>query len=152
MKNHNIVLSPGSLEALQARYALRATARLTEASHDLPHHVFERLKAAREQAMERARLARQAEYATAGQTMGGASATLTVGRGGKGGRAEHWLKLASLLPILALVAGFLMIERLHVRSQIKAAAEIDAALLADDVPPSAYSDPGFVEFLKAPRD
>ena len=151
MRKHNIILSSDSLEALQARYALRVAARLTEASNDLPHHVAQQLKATREQAMERARLARQAEYA-GGQLVTGTSTTLTLGRGGKGGRAEHWLKLASLLPILALVAGFLMIERLHVKSQIKAAAEIDAALLADDVPPSAYSDPGFVEFLKAPRD
>jgi hypothetical protein len=44
------------------------------------------------------------------------------------------------------------IQRLHNDSQISAAAEIDASLLADDLPPSAYSDPGFVEFLKAPLD
>ena len=31
-----------------------------------------------------------------------------------------------------------------------AAAEVDAALLADDLPPEAYTDPGFGEFLKAP--
>ena len=30
--------------------------------------------------------------------------------------------------------------------------DIDTALLADDLPVAAYSDPGFVEFLKAPRD
>jgi hypothetical protein len=152
MSKHNIVLSPGSLEALQARYGLRVAARLTEASQDLPHEVSERLKAARELAMERVRLAQQAQCTTSVQAMNGGGSTLTLGRGGKGGRLEHWLKLASLLPILALVAGFLMIERLHVRSQIRTAAEIDAALLADDVPPSAYSDPGFVEFLKTPRE
>ena len=27
-------------------------------------------------------------------------------------------------------------------------AEIDAALLTDDLPPSAYADPGFSQFLK----
>jgi hypothetical protein len=32
------------------------------------------------------------------------------------------------------------------------AAEIDSALLADDLPPKAYSDAGFVEFLKTPRE
>ena len=152
MRKHNIVLSSGSLEALQARYGLRVAARLTEASLDLPHHVSQRLKAARELATEQARLTRQAQCTTGIQAMNGGGPALALGRGGKGRRAEHWLKLASLLPILALVAGFLMIERLHVRSQIKTAAEIDAALLADDVPPAAYGDPGFVEFLKAPRE
>jgi len=28
-------------------------------------------------------------------------------------------------------------------------AGMDAALLADDLPPAAYSDPGFVQFLKS---
>jgi hypothetical protein len=28
-------------------------------------------------------------------------------------------------------------------------AEVDAALLTDDLPPSAYADPGFIQFLKA---
>ena len=31
-------------------------------------------------------------------------------------------------------------------------AEIDAALLADDLPPKAYSDAGFAEFLKTPPE
>jgi hypothetical protein len=35
--------------------------------------------------------------------------------------------------------------------QIQAAAEVDAVLLADDLPPEAYADPGFGEFLKLPQ-
>jgi hypothetical protein len=27
-------------------------------------------------------------------------------------------------------------------------AEVDAALLTDDLPPAAYADPGFIQFLK----
>ena len=57
-----------------------------------------------------------------------------------------------MLPLLALAAGLIVIQRWHSSTQISAAAEIDASLLADDVPPDAYSDPGFVEFLKTPRD
>jgi hypothetical protein len=33
-----------------------------------------------------------------------------------------------------------------------AAAEVDTALLADTLPPEAYRDPGFVEFLKTAED
>ena len=36
--------------------------------------------------------------------------------------------------------------------QIAAAAEIDADLLTDSVPPAAYNDPGFLEFLKSPQN
>jgi len=148
MKNQNTILSSSGLETLQARFALRVTAQLNEASRELPHDVTERLKAAREHALERARLARRAEAATQVQTAGGGVAALLGG----GPRSDWWLKLASVLPLVALVIGFVLIEHVHTKTQISAAAEIDAALLADDVPPAAYSDPGFVEFLKAPRD
>jgi hypothetical protein len=150
MKNQNTHLSPGGLEALQARFGLRVAARLSEGSRELPHDISERLKASRELALERARLARRAEAATSTQVSGsGPAATLTLGGGSK---SDRWLKLASALPMAALVAGFLFIAHAHTRQQIAAAAEIDAALLSDDVPPAAYSDPGFVEFLKTPRD
>ena len=149
MKNQNTILSAGGLEALEARFGLRVAARLNEASRELPHDVSERLKAAREMALERARLVRRAEAATATQTTGsGPVASLLLG----GPRGTWWLKLASVVPIVALVAGFMLISHVHTKNQISAAAEIDAALLADDVPPAAYSDPGFVEFLKTPRD
>jgi hypothetical protein len=146
MKKQNTWLSAGGLEAIQARFGLRVAARLNEASREVPHDVSERLKAARELALERARLARRLDTSNTVQGMGG---TLTLGGGP---RSEWWLKLVSALPLAALVAGFVFIERLHTKTQIDTAAEIDAALLADDVPPDAYSDPGFVEFLKTPRD
>jgi hypothetical protein len=149
MKNQNRIISSGGLDALQARFALRVAARLNEGTRELPADVTERLRFAREQALERSRLARKAEAATDAQVVGrGGSATL--GFGGPG--SQRWFKLASVLPVIALIGGFLLIEHVHQKAQIAAAAEIDAALLADDVPPSAYSDPGFVEFLKAPRD
>jgi hypothetical protein len=56
--------------------------------------------------------------------------------------------VASVLPLLLLVLGLMLIQHLHNQAEIHAAAEVDAALLADDLPPEAYSDPGFVVFLK----
>jgi len=147
MNHRTVVLSPGSLEALQARFALRVTARLDAASRELPHDITERLKSAREQALARAREVRRTESAQAAHPMGGG--TVAIGRGPASG---WWLKLAALTPVAALVAGFLLIDRIHTASQIETAAEIDAALLSEDVPPAAYSDPGFVEFLKTPRE
>ena len=45
-------------------------------------------------------------------------------------------------------AGYALIER-HVQvEQIRVAADIDSALLADDLPPDAYTDPGFQEYLR----
>ena len=60
--------------------------------------------------------------------------------------------MTAIVPMVALVGGLYLIGHFHAREQIAAAAEVDAALLADDLPPAAYSDPGFVEFLKTARD
>jgi hypothetical protein len=47
-----------------------------------------------------------------------------------------------------LVGGFYLIGQVHQSQQIHAAAEVDAVLLADELPPAAYTDPGFAEYLK----
>lgn len=137
---------PAALDALQARFALRVAARLTERSHALEADVGERLRFAREKALEQARASRSA---SASQSVGvSAAGALSLGRGGSG----WWMKLASVLPAVALIAGLLLIQQWQTDDQISAAAEIDAALLADDLPPVAYSDAGFAEFLKTPRE
>jgi hypothetical protein len=141
--------APAELEALEARLAFRLAARLTERAADLPADVSERLRFAREQALARAREARTAQAAEPVVAVG-KGATLSLGRGHGG--SGWWVQLAAMVPLVALVGGLVLIQQMHDRSQIAAAAEIDASLLADDLPPSAYSDPGFVEFLKAPRD
>ena len=128
---------------------MRITARLTEHTADLPQDVSERLRFAREQALQRARAVRTVEAAESSVVVDGRT-TLSLGRGE--GESGWWVQLAAVLPLIALVGGLILIQHLHNNNQISAAAEIDASLLADDLPPSAYSDPGFVEFLKAPRD
>jgi hypothetical protein len=137
---------PATLDTLQARFALRLAARLTERSQGLEADVGERLRFAREKALEKARASRAAS--ASGPVGATAAGALLLGRAGSG----WWMKLASVLPALALIAGLLLIQKSQTDEQISAAAEIDAALLADDLPPVAYSDAGFAEFLKTPRE
>lgn len=142
----NFPAQPAALDALQSRFALRVAARLTERSQDLGADVGERLRFAREKALERARSSRAAHYTpTLGVTAAGVA---LLGRAGSG----WWMKLASVLPALALIAGLVLIQQSQTSDQISAAVEIDAALLADDLPPKAYSDAGFAEFLKTPGE
>lgn len=145
-KFHN---SPRDPEALQTRFALAVTARLSEqAEEKTSHDIGERLRFARERALERAREVRREaalQAAPAVHHVGGRSAAL-------GGGSSWWLKLASVMPLVMLVVGLNVIERLHDRNQIVAAAEVDSALLADNLPPDAYRDPGFLEFLKTAQD
>lgn len=133
------------LDALQARFALRVASRLTEQADALPHDLSERLRVAREQAVARARQVRRAEAASAvAQVSTGGSVAL-------GQAPSGWVRLASALPLMVLVLGLLLIQHLHDQAEIHAAADVDAALLADDLPPEAYGDPGFVEFLRQPE-
>ncbi|MFT3955673.1 MAG: DUF3619 family protein [Piscinibacter sp.] len=145
MKNSNIIATPSALDALQARVAYRLAGRLSEQADRLDDDVSERLRFAREKALERAQQARAAQA----RPVVGVSASGAAILGHAGG---WWVRLGSVLPLVALAAGLLLIQHLHGQAQIAAAAEIDAELLADDLPPAAYSDDGFVEFLKTPRD
>jgi hypothetical protein len=125
-----------------SRFGLRVAAGLSEHNETLPADISERLRFAREQALTRAREAR----ATAPQTQPSLiqqGASLALGGPGRG----RWLKLASLLPLLLLVGGLLLIQHSQWYQQITAAAEMDAALLSDKLPPAAYGDPGFSEYL-----
>jgi hypothetical protein len=135
-----------ALDALQTRFALRVAAGLSERTAEIGPDLTERLRFAREKALERARVVRAATSVTpVGVSRGGAA---ILGMAGSG----WWLKFASVLPVFALAAGLFMIQRLQDNAQISTAAEVDAALLADDLPPRAYSDAGFAEFLKTPGE
>jgi hypothetical protein len=135
-----------AVDALQTRFALRVAAGLSERTAEIGPDLTERLRFAREKALERARATRAAATTPAvGASRGGAA---ILGMAGSG----WWLKFASVLPVFALAAGLFMIQRLQDNAQIATAAEVDAALLADDLPPRAYSDAGFAEFLKTPGE
>lgn len=143
-------LTPTRVDALETRFGLRLTARLSEAADGLPHDVTERLRHARDTALIKRRIA--ASAISEATTVGFASdSTLSLGSGPSRGQS-WWASLTAIVPLAALVGGLYLIGHFHSREQIAAAAEIDAALLSDDVPPAAYSDPGFVEFLKTARD
>jgi Protein of unknown function (DUF3619) len=138
-------------DALQSRYALRVTARLAEQSEAVTHDVGERLRFARERALDRARAARAATTSPVLQVGNASAGTLALG-GGSWSSSSWWVRFVQVLPLLALVAGLVLIQNQHVRAQIAAAAEIDFDLLVDELPPTAYGDPGFLEFLKARDD
>ncbi|WP_240668488.1 MULTISPECIES: DUF3619 family protein [Piscinibacter] len=146
MKNSNRTVSAAVVEAMQARLAFRVAGRLSEGADALEADLSERLRFAREKALERARLARAAAPAAAPALVSSGSSAALLGGGG------WWVKLASVLPLAVLAAGLLLIEHLHTQSQIATAADIDAELLIDDLPPAAYTDPGFAEFLKTPSE
>ncbi len=175
MKNPNTPLSRAQIEAIEARFALRVSARLDDSARALPHDITERLRVAREQAVRAAVLARpQVAVATApgyvpagqlaGVSMAGGGSTGQASLSGWGGGMQHrdprhgrglddgplpwgW-RLASALPALALVVGLWGIHAWYQSEKVQAASDVDMALLTDDLPPAAYADPGFEEYLQ----
>ena len=131
-----------ALEAAESRFARRITACLSDSSQRVAPDIGERLRFARERALERARGAGAVDSARPLGVSASGSAVLGFAR------SRWWLPLASALPLVALLGGLLLIQEGQTRSQISVAAEVDAALLGDDLPITAYRDPGFVEFLK----
>ena len=133
-------------DARVARFGLRIAAGLSEQAETLPMDIQERLRFAREQALAKAQAARAAQPAQ--DTIVLESGTLALKKGGPGdNRSPRWLKLAALLPLLLLLAGLLLIQHSQWYEQIRAAAELDTGLLSKPLPPAAYNDPGFREYL-----
>ena len=133
-------------DILQDRFALKTVSYLSAGAADLPHDISERLRAARAQAVSKRKIAK---VQTAGNVinMGGSTALSWGSSDGLG----WWGRIGSVMPLIALVVGMLTINSVQDDNRAQEVAEVDAALLTDALPPAAFSDPGFVQFLKIDR-
>lgn len=141
---NSLAMPLNPVDALEGRVALRLTALLSQSADDLPHDIAERLRFGRERALAAARHQRRQEATVVASTVSASGRAAVMS-----GPPSLWLRLASALPLVVLVAGLVLIQHHHDLEQITAAAEIDSALLADELPPAAYRDPGFSEFLRS---
>lgn len=141
MKTMQLTQSP------QDQFGRRVAARLSTGTAELPHGVSERLRAARVQAVAKRKKSASLRTASSATSSGG-TAALTFG----GERQSWWNRVASALPIVALAAGLILVHTFENDRRASEVAEVDAALLTDDLPPAAYADPGFVQFLKTARE
>jgi hypothetical protein len=124
---------------LADQFGRRVALRLGAGTDELSYEARERLRAARVRALS---VRKQPEVAPVVVGRGG-SATLAMGERG-------WLhRIGSVLPLLVLAAGLVLIHVSQGDRRASELAEFDAALLTDDLPPAAYADPGFVQYLKS---
>lgn len=133
-------------DTLQNRFGLRVAARLSAGTEGLPHDIGERLRVAREQAVARRKqpaavLRRRGATAA---SRNGNTATLSFGDDGLG----FWGRLTSAALVLVMAAGLIAINVIQDDDRTMEVADLDAALLTDDLPPEAYADPGFLQYLK----
>ncbi len=133
-------------DILQGRFGLKTASYLSAGAADLPYDISERLRAARVQAVAKRKVAKAQ---TSGSVIGvGGSAALTWG---SEDGLSWWARIGSVLPLVALVVGLLVINSIQNDNRAQEVAEVDVALLTDELPPAAFADPGFVQYLKTTR-
>lgn len=129
---------PPSGQTPEAQFGRRVAARLSSGTEVLPHDIGERLRVARAQALARRKLPVSAAPVVVAS--GGGTATLA---------SIWWTRLGAVVPLVALVAGLISISVWQEDQRTSELAELDSALLTDALPPAAYTDPGFAQFLKS---
>jgi hypothetical protein len=117
--------------------------RLNQRSVEISHDISERLRFARLKALDSQKpspvWARELQLSAQG------GLAVSAGRSDKPGL---WSLLGSVVPPALLLFGFVAFMGDAQTERIEEIARIDAELLADDVPPVAFADPGFVQFLQ----
>lgn len=132
---------PNQIESYQDRVGRNIAARLTDASQSLPNDISERLKVARMQALAQRKVIKL-QTASSVNSNGGA-ATLHMGESD----GSLWSRLGAVIPLLVLIFGLLTIAVVQEQRRTNEIADVDVELLVDELPPAAYTDPGFVHFL-----
>jgi len=120
--------------ASELRVAYQIKRHLNGSLNDISADKLERLRAGREQALTKQK--RASGLALAGA--GGGTGFFGIGFG--------WV--AQVVPLLVLVVGLLSMNYWHRSQYVDELAEIDAQMLVDELPPSAYLDRGFDSWLK----
>lgn len=123
-----------------AQFGARLAARLDEAL--LPHDISERLRVARLHALA-ARPRAAARLAPAMQAQGGPA--LALGGG-------FWAWLPAPLTLALLLAGLWALQPQDTGVRGLRLAQVEPALVIDELPPSAYADPGFLHYLRLTHD
>ncbi|MFP6559722.1 DUF3619 family protein [Paraburkholderia sp. B3] len=144
-----------TLENKELEFVRELRRALDESAAGLPASATDRLAAARRTALahKKAELVfvRVPALAPAGAAVG-ASAGFSTGVGIPGGlaaprRRSPFARLVLAWPLVALVAGLFAIAYFEDQQRTAELADIDAAMLSDDLPLTAYLDHGFNAYL-----
>ena len=121
------------------QFGRAAATLLRHGSQSLPAGIKDRLYAARLKALS---LKKPEKVHIQQQVLAHSSGNWSVGS------RSFWDNVGWIAPLVVLVFGLIGISQWQQDSRINDIAELDVALLTDDVPPDAYADNGFIGFLK----
>mgnify|MGYP006284840675 FL=1 len=141
-----------TLSSSEAQWADQLGLLLAQRIHEspLPHDVSERLRIGRHQAVMKASVL-QSQSPIKRQQLAYAPELSTAATHRTGKPSRMWLGLGSAIPLLSLVIGLFYLSGFHSQKWLSEISRIDAALLADELPPDAFTDPGFLAYLKSER-
>ncbi|SOY42982.1 conserved hypothetical protein; putative transmembrane protein [Cupriavidus taiwanensis] len=140
-------MSRNDKEIRERRFAHEVRAALDASADALPADISERLAAARRMAVARKKA--EAPVLVPQLAMPGVRVPLLDEDTSPLHRAGAWLRRLGLVwTLVALAAGLIGIYHWQEQKRIEELADIDAAMLLDDLPPTAYADEGFHVFLK----
>jgi len=121
------------------QFGQASAALLRQGTQSIPQNIKDRLYASRMKALA----VRKPELVfIPKQVLAGTTRNWSSGSNG------IWDTVGWIAPLVVLVFGLIGIAQWQDDSRINDIAEVDAALLSDDVPPDAYADSGFMAFLK----
>lgn len=129
-------------ENAESVFANKIVTRLHDGLHEMPHDFSERLRIARNLALTHYTVPK----ATSRIVPLSNGSTLIFGRTRF---ARFFNSLMSMVPLFVLICGLFAIQNYHDQNRATELADLDTELLTDDLPPSAFTDPGFAQFLRA---
>lgn len=137
------------------QFARKVTSHLSAGTTSLPYVVTERLRASRVQALSARK--RSSTPLRTMQTDAGTSilgnlheGTLSLGGTGSQDNTPLWVRrLLTALPLVALLGALAFIGADQDNRATVDVAEVDAQLLTSELPPAAFTDPGFQQYLQA---
>lgn len=130
-------------EVEELAYAYKIRHALDESLANLPEITLSRLATVRKMALTHKKkeapvLVPVAAVALAGHRTLGLNAPIT------------WLqRVGMILPMIAFIVGLVGIYEFEQQRRIADTADIDSAILTDELPPAAYLDHGFTAYLSS---
>lgn len=125
----------------ELNFAYKVRHALNETTENLPEFAVERLSSARKIALSRKKKEFPLRILVSPKLLAGEA-------GGFFNTRFAWLaRMGWLLPLVIVAAGLAGIYEYEQQRHIDETAEIDAAVLADELPLSAYVDHGFNAYL-----
>ncbi|MFM7698737.1 MAG: DUF3619 family protein [Limnohabitans sp.] len=126
-------------------FGYRIASYLDDANQQIPHDISERLRASRTRAIA-SRKINQFELENANSVLIQPNGSLKSPYSSRS--HDLYSLLVSFIPLICLAVGLMLLYDFHNDQNAMELAEIDSALLVDDLPPHAYTDPAFVDYLK----